>query len=478
MHDKIAMILVNECKIHAEDLLLVGVSGGPDSLCLLHVLHCLGYRLIIAHINHQLRHQAAADEAMVKRLASDMGVECLSTQVDVSSYAEEHSISIEEAARLLRYHYLFEQAHEKGAKAVVVGHNADDQVETILMHFLRGSGLSGLRGMDFLTVPNPWSDHIPLLRPLLNTSKEEIQGYLSEHHLEPVFDQSNQDTSYFRNRLRLELIPYLEGYNPGIRGNLLRLAQIVRDDYEVLQNNVENAWEKVLIKQGPIYLAFRQAKFMHLPISIQRYLLRKAINYHLPGLRDVGLESIERCMNFLNRANVHGQVDVLAGVRIIKDGDVFWVVDWQAELPVMDFPAIMEGQQLNFEIPSTLILENGWKLQSIEMTNPRKVFLGDEEKNDPFETWLTTDDLSFPLTVRCRRAGDFIRPLGMHGHSVKLSDLMINLKIPKRARNTWPLVCTSEEVIWLPGYRVCQRASVKPNSQRIFKLTLSRESAS
>jgi tRNA(Ile)-lysidine synthase len=475
MLDKIVMILEKDCQLQIGDLLLVGVSGGPDSLCLMHILHALGYNFIIAHINHQLRPQADEEASLVKQFARDMNVECISTRVNVFSYVEQNSISVEEAARLMRYQFLFKQAEQRAAKAVLVGHNADDQVETILLHFLRGTGLSGLRGMDFKTIPNPWSDHIPLLRPLLSTSRAAIQAYLAEHNLHPLCDQSNQDTTYFRNRVRLELLPILEKYNPRIRANLLRMSQIVRDDYQVLQNNVSSAWENCLVNQDAGYLSFRLSAFVILPVSIQRYVLRKAINYHLPGLRDVGYECIERGIDFLNHGKENGQVDILAGVRIIKEGDLFWVASWQAELPDMDFPSLPAGQQLTLNIPSTIELSNGWKMRALEISDDQKGMQKSVETIDPFQAWIAVDSLQLPLTIRTRRVGELIKPLGMQGHSVKISDLMINLKIPKRARNTWPLVSAADEIVWVPCYRVSYKASIKPDSQQIVKLILSRE---
>jgi tRNA(Ile)-lysidine synthase len=227
MLDKIARILQHEGKLEAQNLLLIGVSGGPDSLCLLHALHALGYHIIAAHVNHGLRPEADEEEQTIKQYAGELGVEFFSCKVDVLSYASEHSNSIEEAGRIMRYHYLFERAEKMGVCAVLVGHNADDQVETILMHLLRGSGLAGLRGMEYRSVPNPWSEHIPLIRPLLSIWREEIVKYLTEHGLKPISDQSNLDTTFFRNRLRHELFPILEKYNPRIRENLQRLGLIL-----------------------------------------------------------------------------------------------------------------------------------------------------------------------------------------------------------------------------------------------------------
>jgi tRNA(Ile)-lysidine synthase len=474
MLDKIDSILHQECNLHIKNLLLVGLSGGPDSLCLLHVLYKHGYPIIAAHVNHALRPEADEESQIVKQFANQLGVDYISCRLDVLSFASQYSISVEEAARTMRYEYLFEQAENMGASAVLVGHNADDQAETILMHFLRGSGLSGLRGMEFRTVPNPWSQRIPLVRPLLTTRREDILKYLAENKLTPVTDLSNLDTTYFRNRLRYELLPFLEGYNPRIRENLLRTGQIMRDDYSVFQRLVSDAWDTNLIKRGPGCLAFRKSGFLELSNSIQRYLLRKAIDYHLPGLRDVDFDCIQRGLGFLSDAKQNGQVDLIAGLCIIKDGELFWVTSENYELPTSDFPEIKPGIQLTLDISSTLYLNNGWQLQAEVVPDTVQGLKESNANMDPYQTWVDVGEIVLPMIVRYRKPGERIRPLGMKGHSMKVSDLMINLKLPKRARAAWPLVCSGADILWIPGYRMSHQARIKPSSRLIVHLTLHR----
>jgi tRNA(Ile)-lysidine synthase len=472
MLDKIARLLQHEAKLDVKNLILVGVSGGPDSLCLLHALHTLGYNIIAAHVNHGLRPEADEEAQMVKQFAGGLGVEFISCKVDVLFYASEHKVSIEEAARTLRYRYLFTQAEKMGASAVLVGHNADDQAETILMHLLRGSGLAGLGGMDYRSVPNPWSENIPLIRPLLSTWREDILKYLAEHGLNPISDHSNLDTTFFRNRLRHELLPILEKYNPRIRENLHRVGQILRNDYTVLQQLTTEAWITNLVRQGPGYLAFHLANFCELSPSIQRYLLRKAIAYHLPGLQDVDFECIERGIGFLCDDKPYVQADLIAGLRIIKDGGLFWVAKSQADLPESDFPSVSACTELILKISSTLSLVNNWKLQTVLVPDPELAMVQSFANLDLFQAWLDAGELELPMVVRCRKAGDRIQPLGMNGHSMKVSDLMINLKLPKRARSTWPLVCSGEDILWIPGYRLSHLVRIKPNSRSIVHLAL------
>ena len=171
--------------------MLLGVSGGPDSLCLLDIMRQLRYRLVVAHFDHGLRPESASEREKIEKLAADNHLLFVSQRADVSSYASENHLSIEEAARTLRYRFLFDQAEKAGACAVAVGHTADDQIETVLMHLLRGTGITGLGGMAYRTQPNVWSTMIPLVRPLLGTWREDISLYLWEHQLEPSFDPSN-----------------------------------------------------------------------------------------------------------------------------------------------------------------------------------------------------------------------------------------------------------------------------------------------
>ena len=475
MLDKIARVLQYEGKLEATDLLMVGVSGGPDSLCLLHALRDLRYNIIAAHVNHGLRSEADEETQLVKQYTEELGVEFISCKVDVLSYANEHSISIEEAARTMRYRYLFEQAEKIGASAVLVGHNADDQVETILMHLLRGSGLAGLRGMEYRSVPNPWSEYIPLIRPLLSTWREDILKYLAENDLNPISDQSNLDTTFFRNRLRHELLPILEKYNPRIRENLQRAGQILRDDYAVLQHLTNEAWERNLVRQSPGYLSFQLTGFRKLSPSIQRYLLRKAISYHVSGLHNVDFECIERGIGFLCDDKPYNQADLLAGLRIIKDGGLFWLATKQADLPGSDYPAVSAGKELILQISFTLFVNNSWKLQSVVVQDPELAIQQSFANLDPFQAWLDVGGLELPMVVRCRKTGERIQPLGMNGHSMKVSDLMINLKLPKRARSTWPLVCSGVDILWIPGYRLSHLVRIKPNSRSIVHLTLSKD---
>jgi len=233
--------------LDAGERLVVGVSGGPDSLCLLHVLIQLqpeyGLVLHVAHLDHQLRgRESAADAEFVAGVARQWGLPCTVEQVDVRAAARENRLAVEEAARQARYGFLARTAASTGSRAIAVGHNSDDQAETVLMHWLRGSGLGGLRGMlprsrlgDYrlleATGDSASPEDIWLVRPLLHTPREDILRYCESERLEPRFDRSNLDTTLFRNWLRHTALPLLAQHNPRVRDVLCRSAQVFADDY-------------------------------------------------------------------------------------------------------------------------------------------------------------------------------------------------------------------------------------------------------
>jgi tRNA(Ile)-lysidine synthase len=474
MLDKIAINLKGVGILPVGNLLLAGVSGGPDSICLLHVLHRLGYKIIAAHVNHGLRPEAAEEAMVVEQFAGKLGVGFISCQVDVLDYSRTNTVSLEEAARILRYRYLFEQAERLGASAVLVAHNADDQVETILMHLLRGSGLAGLCGMEYRTVPNVWSEDIPLVRPLLSIWRVDILKYLMENEIIANIDESNLNITFFRNRVRHELLPILDSYNPRIRQTLLRTGQSLRDDYKLLQQLANQAWERTLVGQGPGYVAIHLFDFLELPSSTQRYLLRKAIAYHLPGLLNVDFDCIERGLEFLNNGKPKAQTDLIGGLRLIKEKKVFWIATCQASLLGPDIPALAGYIQYTLNIPSTLYLNDDWQLHVEEVAASQSAIQESRANLDPFQAWLDVSEVELPLIVRTRNAGDLIKPLGMDGHSKKISDLMINLKLPSWARASWPLICSGRDILWVPGYRLSHLARIKPNTTRAIHLTLNR----
>lgn len=286
--DRFRTAALETCRLDPSLPLVAGISGGPDSLCLLDCLQQEGFQPVVAHFDHCLRPESGRDAEEVAQMARRRGLTFEGGRLDVKAFSVEQHLSIEEAARTARYRFLFAAARAIGAQAVVVGHTADDQVETVLMHLLRGAGLAGLKGMTALSLHEGWDASIPLARPLLGVWRAEIEAYCHERGLTPLQDASNQDTTYYRNRLRHELIPYLESYNPQVKDSLWRTADLLAGDSEVLERVVAQAWQDTLAHSGADTCALRRDKLLALPLGLQRGLLRRAIETMRPDLRDIG----------------------------------------------------------------------------------------------------------------------------------------------------------------------------------------------
>jgi len=468
-------ILQQNCHLRPGNLLLIGVSGGADSLCLLDLLVQLGYAVIVAHLNHGLRSESRSDAESVESTARAAGLPCVIGEADVAAYARVHSLSIEEAARSVRYEFLFKQAEQARAQAVAVAHTADDQIETVLMHFLRGSGLSGLRGMQYQSLPSPWSAHIPLIRPLLDTWREEIHRYLNDRGITPVEDQTNLDTTIFRNRLRHELLPYLATYNSGIRQVIQRMAWVLEADYQVIAAKLDSAWEDCRVDQGEGYISLRVSDMQLQTEGIRRHLIRRGIASLLPGLRDIDFFTIDRAVRFLNQPSRSQNLELAAGLYLLLEGNLLWIANRQAALPVKDFPQFpSSGNQveLPLPVPGRVNLKEGWHIHA-ELTNDfAAAWEGALKNEDPFQAWIDLKPLQAPLVIRARRAGDRIVPLGMAGKSIKVTDLMINLKVPARARKNWPLVWCGNQLIWIPGLRQSNAGLITDETRQAVHLRL------
>jgi tRNA(Ile)-lysidine synthase len=360
---------------------------------------------------------------------------------------------------------------KRDAQAVVVGHTADDQVETVLMHLLRGAGLEGLKGMEAWQVPNAWSNEIALARPLLGMWREETETYCQQHGLVPVIDQSNFERTYFRNRLRHEVIPLLATHSPRLKEKMVRLAEVLRGDYQILEPVVESAWRECLTQAENGYLAFERKQFEEQLLGMQRRLVRKAMDQLRPGLRDIGFETVERGLAFLKQPGSSGQVDLVSGLRLVAERERVWIATWEASLPGMGWPR-MKGEPLQLTTSEAVSLEDGWQIVLdvvLDVEAGKRLAL---ENTDPYQAWLDADQVSDEIEVRSRRTGDRIKPLGLEGHSVKISDMMVNVKMPQRARAGWPLICNLDEVLWVPGYAVSHTSRVRPDTGRIFHITL------
>jgi len=462
---------------------VVGVSGGPDSLCLLHVLNRLrqvyGIELHVAHLDHRIRGlESQEDAAFVAELAEEWILLATVEARDVPRLARESKLAIEEAARQARYSFLAQVALAVGAKRIAVGHHADDQTETIVMHWLRGAGLAGLRGMlqktalGGMRLEAAWPDrpplHLHLIRPLLETPRAEIEAYCREHGLKPRFDRSNLDTTYYRNRLRHELIPYLESYNPNIREVLRRSAQIINDDYSFLQAELERVWPAVVSSESGEAITFDLERWRALPTSQQRSTLREAVHRLRRSLRNINWIHTENALSALTAKPAGTQVTLPQGLMLSIGYRDFTVAD-EGFVPQVDWPLLLV-ESLAVAVPGiTELPDSGWRLEAAIIA--RGEFRQDHLDNlNPWQAFLDYERTGPEFVLRQRRSGDRFQPLGLGGHEKTLHVFMIDHKIPRPLRGFVPIVASPRHIVWVAGWRIDERAKITAETERVLHL--------
>ena len=454
--ENIQSTLQDQCGLSRDAPIIVGVSGGPDSLCLMSVLRKAGYHAIVAHFNHKLRPDSDADANIVEQTAARLNLASVIESGDVRAYSDSEKLSIEEAARTLRYRFLMRQAHRLNAQAVAVGHTADDQVETVLMHFIRGAGLAGLKGMNYRTVIHMFDPEIPIVRPLLDTWREETVVYCAANGFRPRHDPSNASLDFFRNRLRHLLIPTLESYNPRFREVIWRTSRSLAGDYEILAGILDEAWKVCVLQDSSGFVTFDAAALTGQPIGLQRNLIRRAIERVHPDELDINYATLERATSFMADPDENRRIrmDLTGGLYLLREGSLIHIAARNVTLPIERWPQMPdESNVISLKIPGSVKLSGGWKLNCERWNIASLATEQARLNNDPFQVWVDAQGIYDALELRVRQDGDRFEPLGMDGHEMKISDFFINVKLPQRARDRWPLLCIGEKVVWVPGYR-------------------------
>lgn len=446
--------------------LVVGVSGGPDSVALLHAV-CRGWpreQVTAATLNHGWRASAAAEAEYVQGLARQWGVAWRDGQADARQMAAETHQSLEAASRQARYDFLAQTAQTVAAAHILVAHQADDQAETILMHILRGSGLGGLQGMRPVA-PTPGHPAFTLLRPLLDVSRREVDAYLVIHRLEALQDASNNDLRFVRNRVRAELLPLLTTYNPQINQHLTQLGELAADEEVLLSALAAAGWEACLAESGPGWLLLRRAIWQRLPLALRRRLLRQAVQQLRPSA-DPDFNGIERARRLAETGRSGAQAPLPGRLRLTVGSDQVLIGAAELGWPG-DAPQIVSAETLPLPIPGQLQLASGWVLTARRLAGSA-AWPAALHNTDPWQAYVAWP--TAPLWVRPRQAGERIQPLGLAGHSTPVKEVMIDRKIPAAQRARWPLVVTPERLVWLVGHVVDERSRVAATTQSILHL--------
>ena len=468
----------------AGSTILAAVSGGPDSLALVHALSRLrddlDIRLFAAHLDHGLRPGVSESDAeFVREAMADLEVPLTSEKADVGFYKQARRLSIEDAARQVRYNFLSRVSDRVEADAVAVGHTLDDQAETVLMHVLRGSGLTGLRGMAAVACRSVDGVPLTVFRPLLGVSKADTVAYCAENGLSPRFDESNLSEDMTRNRIRMSLMPRLESYNPAIAASLGRLAESVSHDLDFIRHAVDRAAGDVIVHSG-FGVVLDRSGFAELPPAIQRHLLRRAVEMTAGAATDLEFTHVEEMMRLMagpagNQTHLPGQV------TLDVDRERAYVSVGRSHVELLPEP---DFSQRTLAIPGRAN-SGGWTISARTLTDfdvSARARRSTPAPSDAHGLRLTekfdADALGSELYVRTRRQGDVFRPIGM-GSEKRLSDFMKDSHVPARWRDRLPVMVTSsDEVVWVVGWRIADWAKITDDTRRVVEVSCAYDDAS
>ncbi|HNS80402.1 MAG TPA: tRNA lysidine(34) synthetase TilS [Kiritimatiellia bacterium] len=435
---------------------LAAVSGGADSVAMLHLLSDLapqlGIRLSVAHLNHRLRgREAARDARFVEQLAKSLGMPFMGSSCEVRKLARERNVSVEMAARMARYKFLAEAREKLGADCVAVAHNSDDQVETVLLKLARGS-VAGLGGMKAVTA---WGG-LRVIRPLLGTPRPEIMRYLKGRRLEWVEDSSNAGRKHLRNRVRHEVIPLIEKeLNPQFRKVVLQTAGIVAEDQEWLDELSVALLKKCSVGEG---LSMQKLNRLH-PAARRRVLM-----LWLQPCGDVTFELLKRIEVVLAGEKGSQWVPGPGGLRVGRRYDLL----------VLETAREGKGFNRPVKIPGATALKKQYLVVTAERCRTLSRQAGGKIGEYPAWACVNASVLKGRgLRVRSWRAGDRFAPLGIAG-TKKIQDIFVDAKIPQALRGDIPLFAAGDEIIWIPGYRVARSAAVTDPSKGVILLRVER----
>ena len=452
--------------------IVAAVSGGPDSMALLLLLERLreplDFDLHVAHADHGLRGEEAREDArFVESAARDMGLPVTIGHLDVDALRAGRRMSLEEAAREARYAFLVETAASIEASAIALGHTADDQAETVLMHLLRGSGTSGLAGMPEVShlSASRYGERMALVRPLLDFTKAETHAYCELSGVTPRQDSSNSSLEFTRNRVRLELLPQLEQYNPRFREALLRLSASAAHDLDFLEQAAAEARQRLEVSEVQEGIAFSRSGFLALHPAVRRHLLRILYRELAGATNELTHRHVEDMVR-LSSGRTGAWMELPGGLRFEVGYNTLRLS------PVRDLPP--QGPSIAGEhalsIPGETFV-GSWCVHA-ELLPPVR---GHAEGGSHIAV-LDADRAGHRLCVRSRRPGDRIWPLGMSG-SRKVQDLMVDDKTPVAERDGVPLVVSEHGVVWVVGHRMAQWARVREDTKRVLRLKFSQPGA-
>ena len=457
VYEKVRTAITEYRLIDPGERVLAAVSGGPDSLAMLLILARLqselDFALEVVHLNHLIRREAAAEAEFVQRFAEQLGVLTTVLAFDIPELLATEGGSMQEQAREVRYRLFQEVRVARGAQKIALGHHADDLAETVLMRFLRGAGPEGLVGFTPRSRDN-------LIRPLILLTRAEIEEFCSSEGLTPCYDQSNAKPVYFRNRVRLELLPLLEQeYNPHLRHELVQMSQILAEENAILQEYVTQIYTEVLLQEEPDVLTFKFISLSKKNPAILRRILR------------MGMEKLKgNKKNFYYQHYLQMEDLILHGAPgklvHLPDGYVLYRGYETVCLGKADVLAKQSLGRYTLSVPGEVYLQEVGVLLQAEIREGPCIVSGNQAAFDADKLGTAT------LVVRSREPGDCFYPLGLTGKK-KVKDYLIDEKVDRLARDLVPIVTTPDgHIVWIAGYRLDNRFKITQATQKTCILTI------
>ncbi len=431
--------------------ILISVSGGPDSVCLLELFdrlkEILSLKLAVFHLNHKLRGRDSEEDAkFVEKLCQNKGIRFFGKEVQVDEYCRNNNLSIQEGARKIRYKLLRETGTEFKADSIALGHNLNDLAETILLNIIRGSGRSGLVSIQL--------KRGIFIRPLLNIKRSEIEDFLKSNNIQYRTDATNVSEKYRRNLLRLEIIPKLIELNPKFLDNCWTMNQILSDEDSYLDNLAEKTVSQILsIDEDFILLPIEKLRKLEKPIFFR--VIRRAIERVRGDIQSIEFKHLDM-IDELVRADKNSLRQLPHGLIVLQEyGDL--VIGSEEFYKFKILPAAIKcpGDTYLDELGAVFKCSKA-KKGEVDFTNPKTAFLD----------W---NKIKFPLIVRNRIPGDRFEPFGMKG-TKKIQDFLVDLKVPGRKRDRIPIVSDKDRIVWVVGLRINERVKINSRTKDILKI--------
>jgi tRNA(Ile)-lysidine synthase len=457
------------------DRVLIGVSGGPDSMALLHWLmthrHTWNLTIRAVHLNHQFRGQEAdLDQAYVEEMCQKWEIPYSSEKINVKQYAKEHKLNKQVAARECRYALFQELASKYEFQKVALAHHGDDQVETVLMRLIRGAGLSGLSGIPTKRI----ADGYTIIRPLMSISKSRIEEYCQFHGIVPRIDQSNESDDYTRNKIRHHLVPSLIELNPNLRQVIADMTQLLREEDHYLDEVAQQYVKKVIELESPHTISINLLLFGEIPLPLQRRVVLLILNCLTKIPLDWGKVHIEQILELTRKGNGSKQIHLPHQIVARREYEHLSFFNHAEKGNQEDRSTVLyqhllpsEGEYHFTNPPIHIKIVRHSNTSSPFQNDPQKWNAGRKQLVATFDS----EELTFPLVLRCRIPGDRIQPIGMEGHK-KVKDIFIDQKIPSSQRDHWPILADQSGILWITGLKRGSRGKVTDETEDVITIVV------